>query len=203
MMVVMASKTVLVTCGATVAFPRLVDVVLRKKLLERLSDAGFRRLIVQYGKGYETEFEKRLDAMGCVPTQCSLDDSVLGTTATGSCCRSFVPKGLEIVGFEYSSKVQDIVRIADLVISHAGTGSILDALRAGRPLIVCVNDELMDNHQQQIADRFEEKGYVWACKPRESEIAECLSRSQSETLVQFPQAYSAQFENDLSRLAFK
>lgn len=199
----MAGKTVFVTCGATVPFPQLLRVVLGKKLLERLADAGFQRVIVQYGKGYGEEFGKRLDAVGCGPAECSLTDGALGAAATGSCCRYYVPKAVEIIGLEYSTKVQDIVGLADLVISHAGTGSILDSLRLGKPLIVCVNDELMDNHQQQIADRFEQKGYVWACKPREDEISECLSRSQNETLIQFPQAYSAQFENDLRRLAFK
>ncbi|QLL33665.1 hypothetical protein HG536_0E05760 [Torulaspora globosa] len=202
MILAMAVKTVFVTCGATVPFPQLIHVVLGKALLERLSDAGFRRVIVQYGKGYEAEFRKRLNALECVPAKCSLADSTLGITATGLCCGFYAPGALEVIGLEYSTRVQDIVGLAGLVISHAGTGSILDSLRSGKPLIVCVNDKLMDNHQQQIADKFKQKGYVWACKPCESEVSECLSRSQSETLIRFPQAYSARFENDLKRLAF-
>ena len=38
-----------------------------------------------------------------------------------------------------------------LVISHAGAGSIVEALRLRLPLLVVVNEQLMDNHQLQLA----------------------------------------------------
>lgn len=41
-----------------------------------------------------------------------------------------------------------------------GSGSILDALRVGVPLIVVPNHELLDNHQVELAEALAEQGYV-------------------------------------------
>ena len=47
-----------------------------------------------------------------------------------------------------------------LVISHAGSGSILDALRYGVPCIVVPNTELLHNHQLELAEELSRLGYV-------------------------------------------
>jgi len=38
---------------------------------------------------------------------------------------------------------------AQLVVSHAGSGSVFEALKLRKQLVVVVNDALMDNHQVQ------------------------------------------------------
>ena len=45
------------------------------------------------------------------------------------------------------------MRSADLIISHAGAGSVLEALEAQKLLLVVVNDSLMDNHQMELASK--------------------------------------------------
>jgi len=72
--------------------------------------------------------------------------------------------------FRFAPDLDELVRAAALVISHAGAslppllfsrvhrslasllrtgaGSIFEALRAAKPLLVVVNTALMDNHQQ-------------------------------------------------------
>lgn len=54
---------------------------------------------------------------------------------------------------------------AALVVSHAGAGSIFEALRAGKPLLVVTNSALMDNHQSELADALAAGKHLVACEP--------------------------------------
>lgn len=198
----MSIKSVFVTCGATVPFPELVQSVITESFAQELLRYGYGRMIVQFGKGYRTHFEEQLKDFKNDSKTCSLSACDLGSETAPS--HFILAEGnLEVIGIEYSSKIQQIIgNFANLVISHAGTGSILDSIRMNKPLIVCVNDTLMDNHQQQIADKFEAKRYVWSCGPKEIDIISCLHKTQEETLSVFPQAYNTQFENTLINLAY-
>jgi UDP-N-acetylglucosamine transferase subunit ALG13 len=44
----------------------------------------------------------------------------------------------------------------------SGTGSILEALRMGVPLVVVPNPDLQDNHQMELAREMHRQGYVVA-----------------------------------------
>mmetsp|Transcript_32034 Transcript_32034/g.55232 ORF Transcript_32034/g.55232 Transcript_32034/m.55232 type:complete len:186 (+) Transcript_32034:577-1134(+) len=60
--------------------------------------------------------------------------------------------------FDYTSDISPYIRDADLVISHAGAGTIIETLRSHKPLIVVINSALMDNHQIEIAAELSRKG---------------------------------------------
>ena len=49
---------------------------------------------------------------------------------------------------------------ADLIIGHAGAGTIIEVLQLGKPLIVVINEILMENHQTEVADAFHDKGLL-------------------------------------------
>lgn len=62
--------------------------------------------------------------------------------------------------YRYKDSIAEDIQSASLVISHAGAGSVLETLQAGRPLIVVINELLMDNHQLELASQLAEDGHL-------------------------------------------
>lgn len=75
-------------------------------------------------------------------------------------------KDIYVKTYELKSTIAKDVAQADLVISHAGAGSCIEVLRAGKPLLVVVNDQLADNHQVELAEQLCKDGYLFYCTPR-------------------------------------
>lgn len=63
-----------------------------------------------------------------------------------------------VTAFSLAPTLGEEMSRADLVISHGGAGSITEALRLGKPLIVAVNTALMDNHQAELATALRDRG---------------------------------------------
>lgn len=55
--------------------------------------------------------------------------------------------GLRVSWFEFTPSLAQLMAAADLVISHAGSGSVFEALAAGKALVAVPNAALMANHQ--------------------------------------------------------
>ena len=75
---------------------------------------------------------------------------------------------MEIFDFISYEEMQGYIRNADLIITHAGTGSILMPLKMGKKVIACPRlakyDEHVDDHQTQIVDVFKNEGYILELK---------------------------------------
>lgn len=65
--------------------------------------------------------------------------------------------------FNASANILPYVQNADLIISHAGAGSILDGLECKKNLIVVANQSLMDNHQLELAEQLYKDKYLYYC----------------------------------------
>uniref|UniRef100_A0A8D0HDQ5 UDP-N-acetylglucosamine transferase subunit ALG13 n=1 Tax=Sphenodon punctatus TaxID=8508 RepID=A0A8D0HDQ5_SPHPU len=65
--------------------------------------------------------------------------------------------------FRYKDSLKEDIQKADLVISHAGAGSCLETLEAGKPLLVVVNEKLMNNHQLELARQLYRDGHLFYC----------------------------------------
>ncbi|XP_069895995.1 LOW QUALITY PROTEIN: UDP-N-acetylglucosamine transferase subunit ALG13 [Dipodomys merriami] len=65
--------------------------------------------------------------------------------------------------YRYKDSLKEDFQLADLVISHAGAGSCLETLEKGKPLVVVVNEKLMNNHQLELAKQLHKEGHLFYC----------------------------------------
>ncbi|KAL8684008.1 MAG: hypothetical protein Q9186_000038 [Xanthomendoza sp. 1 TL-2023] len=144
----MTQRICFVTIGATAAFDQLLKSVLTSRFLQALRASGYTTLLLQYGKnGLDIlkDFEARV--------------------AAGQAFNS----GIGISGFDFNKlglgqEMWSVKAAKDraegVVISHAGSGSILDAMRIEVPLIVVPNTSLLHNHQVDLAEELAKQGYL-------------------------------------------
>ncbi|KAG7620746.1 Glycosyl transferase family 28 C-terminal [Arabidopsis suecica] len=148
-----AKRVVFVTVGTT-SFDPLVKAVVSQNVKDELQKRGFTHLLIQMGRGI------------FFPTKCD--------GADGS---------LVVDYFTFSSSIADYIQSASLVISHAGSGSIFETLKLGKPLIVVVNEDLMDNHQCELAEALEERKHLYYTRP--DTLHQTLTKMELESLVQY------------------
>ncbi|TFK27370.1 glycosyltransferase family 1 protein [Coprinopsis marcescibilis] len=127
-----------VTVGST-KFDALIQKVFSQEVLEALQKQGYTEVIVQCGN---SSFEEQRGA------------------ADGEHPVIVQRGGLVVEYWKFKPTLEEEYERADLVISHAGSGTILDVLRMGKPLIVVPNPTLLHNHQQELADVLAEQNYI-------------------------------------------
>ncbi|KAM9934094.1 hypothetical protein OXX80_006301 [Metschnikowia pulcherrima] len=168
--------SILFTTGATVTFRPLLDEITNPDFLEPLANAGFRTISIQYGNEIsatganlsKSYFSELLASKGLVEHF----DLEIANEFNDKSVTIFRNSKFTLRAFGFANNINTYISQADLVVSHAGTGSILDTLRSKKPLIVVTNDSLMDNHQAEIAARFEAENYL--VKVTEAELKKGL-----------------------------
>ncbi|KAJ1668278.1 N-acetylglucosaminyldiphosphodolichol N-acetylglucosaminyltransferase catalytic subunit alg13 [Coemansia sp. RSA 1813] len=150
--------SVFVTVGST-GFDDLISAINTRRFMQSLRSRGLRSLVVQYGTS----------------------EQFFGLPNASS-----AEIGISVTAFDYASGTQKFVDRADLVISHAGAGSILDALHSHRPLIVVVNRRLMDDHQNEIALELSRAGYLVVSSPED--LADTVANGSFMGLQPYPHA---------------
>ncbi|KAJ8121575.1 hypothetical protein O1611_g10067 [Lasiodiplodia mahajangana] len=140
-------RTAFVTIGATASFRALLQEVVSEAFLLVLKSQDFTNLIVQCGPELEYFNSIKPD-------------------------HAYESYGLEIAAFSYAPDLKpyfmqaahseeiDNMRRSGVVISHAGSGSIIEALQFDGLLVAVPNPELMDNHQVEIAEEMASQGYL-------------------------------------------
>ncbi|RDW91236.1 hypothetical protein BP5796_02401 [Coleophoma crateriformis] len=149
-------KELFVTIGATAAFDELLSAVLDPDFQDVATELNFTKMRIQCGKS----LEKCKSIISSQPSQ--LDINVF----------DFRPQGLN-----YEMRATTALpgkRHAGVVITHAGAGTVLDAMRMGCHIIVVPNESLLDNHQGEMADELQKQGYV--TKGRTSSLSQALRR---------------------------
>uniref|UniRef100_A0A8C9F4X7 UDP-N-acetylglucosamine transferase subunit ALG13 n=1 Tax=Pavo cristatus TaxID=9049 RepID=A0A8C9F4X7_PAVCR len=74
---------------------------------------------------------------------------------------------------------------------RAGAGSCLETLEEGKPLLVVINEKLMDNHQLELARQLHKDGHVLYCNC--STLVETLQSMDLSTLKPFPPGQPEKF----------
>lgn len=155
-------KVCFVTVGATASFDALIKATLSPPFLEALKTCGYSHLRLQHGKDGQKLLEE-------------LDSANKGVHDLSISGFDFNKQGL---GSEMRAAKGEDNRLEGVVVSHAGnpsplpylcgfklmcrtgSGSILDALRIAVPIIVVPNPELLDNHQEELAEELAIQSYV-------------------------------------------
>lgn len=134
----MILRRIFVTVGTT-QFQQLTDTIQNDEILQHLQRIQCDTLIIQHGSAstIPVEFKEH--------------------------CRSAY--GIRVDSYDYKPNISDDINGSDLVISHAGAGSCTEILAAKKPLIVVVNDQLMDNHQTELAHQLSLDGHLLYCFP--------------------------------------
>ncbi|CAB1325415.1 unnamed protein product [Coregonus sp. 'balchen'] len=104
---------------------------------------------------------------------------------------------LTLEAFRFKDSIAENIRCADLVISHAGAGSCLETLGADKPLLVVVNDKLMDNHQLELAKQLHQDSHLLYCTP--STLTETLKTMDLAVLSPFLPGQPKHFANFLDK----
>jgi beta-1,4-N-acetylglucosaminyltransferase len=107
----------------TTLFESLIRSTTTDLALEWMCENGYTHLIVQYGKGTKPSIPAKYDTR------------------------------ISVELYSFKPSLQSDMIAADTIISHAGAGTVMEALRMKKErLIVVINTILMDNHQTELAD---------------------------------------------------
>ncbi|BCR82992.1 N-acetylglucosaminyldiphosphodolichol N-acetylglucosaminyltransferase catalytic subunit ALG13 [Aspergillus chevalieri] len=160
-------KLCFVTVGATASFESLLQSVFNETFLSALKQHGYTHLLVQYGKDGQ-----------------AICENFTKKNPEGSVARH----GIDITGLDFNQAgLGAEMRLAQanaeldqeggMIISHAGSGTILEAMRLGIPLVVVPNPSLKDNHQKELANELQKQGYVIASNV--NEVSEAVSEAEA------------------------
>ncbi|KAF1845202.1 glycosyltransferase family 1 protein [Cucurbitaria berberidis CBS 394.84] len=140
------SKLCFVTTGATAPFTALIESVLSPSSIQTLRKCGFTHLLVQYGSAKDV-----YDICSSAARLHIQDNKQDG---------EIIIDGMDFNSEGLQSQFKLVQKSKGLVISHAGSGSVLEALRYQIPLIVVPNIGLLDNHQEELAVAMERNQYL-------------------------------------------
>ena len=66
--------------------------------------------------------------------------------------------------FRYAPSLEGYYDRADVVVSHGGLGTVMEALRKGKKLVAASNPDRYDTHQDDILGTLAEAGYLIWCR---------------------------------------
>ena len=148
-------RTLLVTVGST-HFEALIRTCDTPAFVDACRSHGITYLVLQYGP--HGEYVPRAAA---AYARDSLGSSGRGRGGGAA----GLPRTFRVDRVRMVRAFGTLVAACALVVGHAGTGTLLDVLGAGRPLLLVPNSLLMHDHQRELADALADRGHVWLADP--------------------------------------
>ena len=166
-------KRCFVTVGTT-KFEDLVKGMDTEVVLEALVSAGYTNLVLQIGKG---QYEPTGVLKPKTTTKKNKGRRKKNTKSKTA--------GLQVEYFGLAPTLAPLLGEADLVISHAGAGSLFEALNAQRRVIAVPNPTLMGNHQEELASHLAGSGYLLHATVDPDSIARAVLESETKRLAKY------------------
>lgn len=171
-----------VTVGTT-QFDKLVTAATSSQALQWMEDQGYTQLIIQYGRGVQPKIEQQ-------HRHHTSDDKPSATSPTSS--------SLHIRTYDFLPSLQNDMEQADLVLSHAGAGTVMESLRMRKKLVVVINTLLMDNHQTELAGAMAQRGHLFMVEqPELLDNMDTWSSFQDFTSVAYQDGDASNFSQTL------
>ncbi|WKY13868.1 hypothetical protein Q1695_004592 [Nippostrongylus brasiliensis] len=137
--------TCFVTVGTT-RFDQLVNQILSEECVTVLKSVGVQQIKIQLGAGEWNDDVRQRVFNGVVADQGDGESY-----------------GMPVHYYRFKRNIQDDMKEAMIVVGHAGAGTCLECLRLRKPFIVVVNEELMDNHQLELAKELASGEHLLYC----------------------------------------
>ncbi|KIM29009.1 glycosyltransferase family 1 protein [Serendipita vermifera MAFF 305830] len=164
---------VFVTVGST-RFDALVDKVISEEVILSLKSKGFEKMVIQTGHSN-------------VPSGLGLKENE--DMSQGNIF------GLLIEVWPFRPSLKEMYEDAELVIGHAGSGTIIEVLRLGKRMIAVPNETLLHNHQAELAEALDAVGYLVSSSVRDLAVA--IGQATSKKFERFPEYDASKFNGIL------
>mmetsp|Transcript_28690 Transcript_28690/g.83860 ORF Transcript_28690/g.83860 Transcript_28690/m.83860 type:complete len:181 (-) Transcript_28690:46-588(-) len=146
-----------VTVGTT-SFDEMIQAVCSQEVCMALRERGITQVVFQVGRGQA----RPQDLMQDNPASSGLDVSV----------------------FDFAPSLDEHMQAADLILSHGGAGSIMESLGLRKPVIVVINESLMENHQWELAGALVRRQHLMATNC--DGVAAAVRSLRVDSLVPYP-----------------
>jgi len=159
-------KIAFVTVGST-QFDALVDAVLGSEVIRVLQEHKCTRLVIQAGN-----------------SPIHVEDASVSISDDGLEVWRVNAMGLDAEIWRFKPSLELDFRSADLVICHAGSGTLLEVMRMGKKVVAVPNPTLLHNHQTELAEALDSNGYLVFSTIRS--LTSAIKRAETRTFAEFP-----------------
>lgn len=137
------------------------------------------------------QFTRLLDAI----ENSNIDDEIIVQAGH----TKYESKKMKIFDFISYDKMEELVNKADIIITHGGTGSIVEPLKKAKRVIACARlkkyGEHVDDHQRELVSIFSEQGYIVELKDGEN-LEDAIEKVNDIT----PKVYQSNTDNFIKKL---